>query len=943
MGMKKVLLLSAAFCAAMLFGAPALRAAAIEKTERGAIIDGDHCRVAIENGVIVSVVNKLTGEEYLDRYTRLENVLPHLPGGMGTQAGEGVMAKADELWHWPWKEHPADAVWPCQHYPTARSTFTFEQNADGKCALTYKGLTDGRKDFDDEVYGIEAQLDAETGDLLLTPFAKSPRAGVYGAALTVSALGPAITVEAPIFDGMRLDREMRHLLYLNGWPGFWDYGFAALNGYKVGAVGIWCQDEALQVYKQFLYLVNQEGLSLSFNAMNVPPFEKLKEARPMTWRIQAFDKGWSQAAARFRQWRMAKTRIAPRPEWTRRISAVQMGVNASKGWLQNLLNYFGEENAARVAVFAPVIRAEGFDRNHANNTPYAGFKDDMKLWKEKGPKLMAYLQPMIMWGPNPKNDREQKGVKYAAEANTHSVFLPDPDNLSTFVDQHHLGQEHWQRWFLDWVKEYIQDCGADGVYHDQSYNCPIDRRGLAVNKMTSPQGMADYFYKAQAENPNSIHGTEHMNECNGVGTSLGIGAGILWGPARNIRHQRIRSASAVSSALHHPNGVIFSFPHFSCITHRSVENFHWGMDQMERRAELPGVMHPATSLPGPYDRWSGELKIERTRAMAFVEHGLRPIFPEDWDRNVLSYFRGANGEDFRYEKTPWGSAFVQYEGATRKVIYGRIHGVSEVAAEGAVMGWPAYRPEGPVGFHPALYYCLDPQLKRPGVWFAPAFMWSVGFYESYIRDGYACDAFAYMKLEPIREIGAVTKADNTVLKAPAAPAAIWVNGSPVKLEEAKEGGWKINFQIPATVAAVVQAPEPGFAKLAQQAVVRMVGPDIASDMFDPAFLSTQIKTGTEKDGKSFIDWRVAQAGGWPVQVLLPWKAPDQEGTLVIETQGKLDSCVVNGQEQDKRESVRRPMTAGEVILLSLKADNGARTTFAWEPKAPPEPPKEGQK
>ena len=62
------------------------------------------------------------------------------------------------------------------------------------------------------------------------------------------------------------------------------------------------------------------------------------------------------------------------------------------------------------------------------------------------------------------------------------------------------------------------------MYHDQSYHCPIDRRGPIekLGNMTSVQGMADYFYKAQTENPDSVHGTEHMTEVNNVGASLGI-------------------------------------------------------------------------------------------------------------------------------------------------------------------------------------------------------------------------------------------------------------------------------------------------------------------------------------------------------------------------------------------------------------------------------------
>ncbi len=93
------------------------------------------------------------------------------------------------------------------------------------------------------------------------------------------------------------------------------------------------------------------------------------------------------------------------------------------------------------------------------------------------------------------------------------------------------------------MKEYIQVDGANGIYHDQTYYCPIDARGL-VNGMTSTQGMADYFYKAATENPDSIHGTEHMTEVNNVGASLGLGCGILWGtPGYEATGRSVRRAA----------------------------------------------------------------------------------------------------------------------------------------------------------------------------------------------------------------------------------------------------------------------------------------------------------------------------------------------------------------------------------------------------------------
>ncbi len=261
--------------------------------------------------------------------------------------------------------------------------------------------------------------------------------------------------------------------------------------------------------------------------MNVPPFDDLTQCKGVTWRLQAFDKSWSQAAARFRDWRGKNVKVAKRPEWVTNVCFMNGGVNAGKMWLDCLAAYFENRHLERTVTFAPVIRRQPFDHNHADNMYYEKFPEEMKAWKASGAKLMAYLQPMIMWSPDARTDREKDALKFHELATPRGAFGGGGD--------HHLGEPHWQRWFLDWVKQYIDVGGADGVYHDETYSCPIDARGLAVNGMTCPQGMADYFRKAQTENPNSIHGTEHLMEANVVGATFGIGSGVHWGTGAGRR------------------------------------------------------------------------------------------------------------------------------------------------------------------------------------------------------------------------------------------------------------------------------------------------------------------------------------------------------------------------------------------------------------------------
>lgn len=248
--------------------------------------------------------------------------------------------------------------------------------------------------------------------------------------MTVAPLAPGVAAEAPIVDGIKITRQNTGpVLWTNQWPGYWDYGFIAFDGQKRGAFGIWTQDQKMRYYKHLFYLNNDEGLSFSFSMMNIPPFEALKECRAaLPWRIQAFDKSWAQASARYRVWRDANVKMAKRPDYAMHISFMASVVGAEKTWLDHFLDYTRPWQG-NAAAFLTNVRKQEFDTNHADNTPRDTFKEDVKLWRAAGTYGMAYLQPMIMWGPftpeAKRSEREKQALEYHKAANTHSVFQKD--------------------------------------------------------------------------------------------------------------------------------------------------------------------------------------------------------------------------------------------------------------------------------------------------------------------------------------------------------------------------------------------------------------------------------------------------------------------------------------------------------------------------------------
>jgi len=597
---------------------------------------------------------------------------------------------------------------------------------------------------------------------------------------------------------------------------------------------------------------------------------------------------------------------------------------------------------SRAAAFHCSVRKQSFDRNHADNTPIDSFKQDTQRWREAKTYGMSYLQPMIMWGPFPGEEdkmanpeREKLARKLHEEADTRSVFQRDPNARVQFVDQHHLGHPGWQRWFLDWIREWCRDYGAQGIYHDQSYHAPIDRRGLAIGGMTAPEGMADYFYKAATENPGTFHGTEMVTEPNAVAVSNSIGSGYHWGTAPNMRLARAYDSSPVTAALAYPHTVLWSFV-------RLRGDSTWDLRErrmQEARAQIAGA------IDGPFHyrvdpEWFPALCNtpwhDRTRDVTFLKYGLRPYFPEDYGRDVLSYFRGANGEEFRYERTPWGSRFVQAEeDGSKRPIYAVASGVQAAPMVGVgIAGWLVYNEDdpshtwnrtGPSGLHPDRFCVLAPTIKRPPVTFSTNNGYGPSFYEAYVEDSGYNEYFAFLKLRTISKLSAVVGWERFVLHCPSTPKAVYVNGKKTAAE-AKEGTDEhhLSVKVPADIVVILKDAPAGLTDLHQAVLLRVTEPGHPVDYYRPGALRALANGGLDEKKRPVLqDAAVSPFGfnfGARKRLYVPLAAPPNSkgGTLrlhlpVFEKYGHkwnhlIEAVEVNFQPQALSRSTRQKVT-----------------------------------
>lgn len=915
---------------------------------RGAVVTAKHVSLEIVDGTITQITNLHTQEKLLRAGSDIKEWSKRVPSGLGTIHTPEERQAAKVLHDWPWNEMAEGFKLPNQHFADGSSKVAFKAENATSATLTYSDLTDGTRRFPDESYTFQIKIDDATGDVLITPSAQSKRTGVFSTNLLVAPTRKVISIEAPIFDGMRLTGDMKTNVWVQQ-SGYWDYPLLAFNGEDRGAVGIWAQDATFR-YKALFYKADGNGIATSFCTIVDPPFEKVSQANGVTWRIQAFDKNWNQVAARYRDWRAKEIKVATRPSWVNEISFVNSGVNAQANWLKMLGQGVGTEHLNRTLTFLPVIRAAAFDTKHWDNSAYPKFGEETKAWKEAGAKTLAYLQPMIMWGrPNETEATEEvKRIVAMSEAtNTRSAF-DGKLGLHRFHDQHHLGQPDWQKWFLACVKNFI-DLGADGVYHDQSYPVPIDGRGPIAGK-NSVQGMVEYFYNAATQNPNSIHGTEHLTEANIVGASVGIGSGVHWGVAPTVRMQRIRNASPISNALHHPLGVIWAFPHQSQLGGNGDWNrFDWGMDLQERRGDIAGFAIQS-GVPNPLEEVINQPKLDWWRGRVFVAKGLRPAFPENWDRSVRSYFRGAKGEDVRYENTEFGSEFVEYVNGKREVIYNRITGATNARTPLNVAGWVFYKNEGPSGLHPHRYYLGDPSVKRPDAYLMPAFNLvpdadpHYTLYESFVDQGTGNDQFLWARIRPLDTPGRILGSDKLRVRAPQEPAAILVNGNPVKFTAVKDqpGLYEFGIPVPSDVVVFLKPVPTDFASLKDRAFARQVGLTHLDGVNPQYITKTFLKPAPVKPEEAATKLTLRMEpmrpmSGIPLgQIHLPMQAEGDKPMIYRLTLSDNTTVALNGMPVEVAQKVANvTLKPGQPGLVSVFGPSNMSVTVELPPAAAP--------
>ena len=669
---------------------------------RGFEIKGPRLAVTIQDGVIIGLVNRKTGEIHGDV---LKNDL-HIPRGLGQMAGNA----ADMVsLHNQWGARQLNvnglvgSVNPSLHFPHVDSKFSTVRTPDGISA-TWLGLTNGVLFFPNEQISIKASIDPKNGQVLLWASGQSDTFGVYGIQVPLANLDGDHLIYVPSFGGVFYDQSsVPGLVTLGGAP-FWEAPVVALEG-KKGSIGLWIQD---QEFRPNFFFMNWSGnsFSVAIEHLNYMPFDTLKSTESATWRLDAFDGGWIDAMTPYKNWYAenfskeidARSALA----WPKKIRIIIDQFKISLETYTRIATLF---NPKSILIHEWNPRASAFDHDLPDWTPRAGYIESVSLAHQFGFKTMGYVNTYCINFDSPffRKDHISDFGLTKKFSGISGYLAPKEDFKNAkpgqimYLDA--LSAE-WRKYHIDMMAKWNKLTGTDANYEDVG-GTAADFGNGRVDGLIGAQGGSEQFRGLLEANPGIAMGSEfapdHM-------------AFASWWP---LRYQQIWGSNKVR------NWWMSNQRPVSCFIHGSsrpwVPVLNAGTEFLRHVVVgCSDALGGIAQVPGDYnelDATTGMTGHMIERAQLFSRAELEPVFnPGRKEKDLACVYKDASGQMYNYFTTP---TVQEMDGPDYKPVYQRIIGLSEFKTSLVLPGWPASNEAGVFGLNPLSDYAFTRSKKIP--------------------------------------------------------------------------------------------------------------------------------------------------------------------------------------------------------------------------------------
>ncbi len=654
-------------------------------------VETDRYKVVVDGLTMTHIENKLTGEVHA------APPVTNAPSPALTQmlADRGVSV-----------ESLRPAV-PVKRYGVCDRTKIKSRKSGDGATVTFTGLQHG-DDFDDDMtITLTLRVDRKTGDLLITPAAKGNIESAHGVrdrgvlrnSFHVLNLAAPLKIVLPVSEGYAFT-STNAARFTNtpergwAWPQSWEAALAIAES-EQGCLAIWADEPTLR-YGRYLSLGNSQGLwNFGFEYETSDVIYRCDEIAGAMWRFNVFKGYWVNAAARYVE-QMKRDGMKPlaekTPAWASRVRVVLHGVTP----VTSARDYAAL--VPRDAMIAPTWQSWMRGGQQGYNWPNWPPAYPTHYEAEDGlDKAFAAL--------------EELGVHVFPYTNPTCV---EPDKHPWLKDKiyerHFLAWRFWQRMHPELCLDIVNRYGVSGIYEDCSWSVGRHHSGApdGDNWMQGSVHMREYFHELM---PNVAIMGERNNEVTARGQHFALG----W--------------SGNSEPTRHPIcGYIFD----QFIAMYNLGQCAGSYDDDDIRG-FPVTLWPSHINPDPMQE---ELMI-RKRGLVFAHEQLVSYWPPTWDTNVMHYWKGKVGTEYRFVRDR-GTRFVKLRpDGGMDTIYWRLRGVKEANAPGVgIEGWLGYDGDKIIGLNPhvPLYVTLENVARPPAVISAVPDGYAIN--RSVVRDGY---------------------------------------------------------------------------------------------------------------------------------------------------------------------------------------------------------------
>ncbi|MCM8768866.1 MAG: hypothetical protein NC911_04185 [Candidatus Omnitrophica bacterium] len=498
--------------------------------------------------------------------------------------------------------------------------------------------------------------------------------------------------------------------------------------------GIVFQADDHRLYGATLFLKHSPGrFDLCLLSAEADANAVSSEFTAMPWQITYYQGDWTVPAKLYRQ-KLAeryhpKALAEYKPSWVRDIRVlIECGPHQSivkAGPSRPVVDKFSALFGGQHLVFFCFQDEEIYP---APLRVFSSFASNAEYARKKGARVLIYNSYRILAMPEGKNlGHFLCAQKYpdcfcvqmfGSPEKMYAKFLPhiydrygafqttgvgDPMNSKMgFV---RLGFKPWQDIIISTLKTAAEQYHIDGCFFDTSGAVDWDNPSLPVPGVTEAEGTLTFWRELAARLPELAFISE------------GISESVLAG--RVFSHmffpQWTQYPWKDNQQYLHPVSAYIWRPYlWGYAYNKGIDYMPEGDTPDVAQAEIIGLI---PVLPGNLEHLAHPSVEFLVRwAQIHSQRELKRVYPDQWEKDVCSYYQDKDGIPVRFEKTPEGDRMVEVRSGKTKELLKRFHNQTEAVLrqEESILRWPAYNGNQAIGLLPANWYpcCPAPRYHR---------------------------------------------------------------------------------------------------------------------------------------------------------------------------------------------------------------------------------------